>query len=147
MLRCVAPVLLQAHVAAGQARPLNEREMEQRAENLLEKDTSTKSTAMGVIPFTFAADLKAQFSAFNAGSVNWVEMVLSGEEFVLGDHATVQVRASSHPLHPSITHSRHGAGERIRHHSLHPLPIADTNASVHRPSVCTAPALDLLASL
>lgn len=36
-----------------------------------------KSAAMGVIPFQFNDDLRAQLQAFGAddGSVNWVEMV------------------------------------------------------------------------
>ena len=41
----------------------------------MERDTSTKSTAMGVVPFSMSTGLKKSLQDYSKGSVNFVEMV------------------------------------------------------------------------
>jgi twinfilin-like protein len=44
---------------------------------------STKSTAMGALPFSLSAAVTSALSSLQSGEINWVEMYLSGETIEL----------------------------------------------------------------
>ncbi|RYH02965.1 hypothetical protein EON65_47435 [archaeon] len=53
------------------------------------ESTSTKATALGIIPFALSEEVQSQLAAFKAAKVNWLEMNVTNEVVQLINARTV----------------------------------------------------------